>query len=554
MPELQWNGKDAILNHHHSVPIRTLELDEQNSHPKGIEHTLDDNLVITGDNLDAMKALLPKYAGKVDVIYIDPPYNTGNEGWVYNDNVNSPMIKDWLGKAVGNDDLQRHDKWLCMMYPRLQLMKQLLKMGGVIFVSIDDNEVHHLRSVMDEIFGEHNYVGTITWESKTQPHNTGDSAENLQTKCEYILCYTNGVKQTFNRESLKEKEYPEEDEKGVFRLEKMNPKSNLGTYYRPTMVFDNGSPLPQNMRWQISEETFLSYQKRNDVTYKNNGSYLKIRPEDEHAFKYAPFWSHLFDKEAYGTAKSGLSELKGLFPEGLPVPFETVKPTKLLSKLLFHIKNKNALILDPFAGSASTFHAMLQANQNDNGNRKIIMIEQMEYSQCLTQERTKRVIDGVETAKDAQVQAGLGGSFTAVTLGQAMHLQELATLPESELPPRDALASWVFYNTTLQALPKVVAPNATHCIGETDTHTVHLLYEANLAFLRSSAGAFTLGLAERIAEQANGNGKEAIVYAPMSFVDVKTIRQNKWKIRYCNLPYELLQVEAVKPPSTEAIM
>jgi adenine-specific DNA-methyltransferase len=133
MPELQWNGKDAILNHHHSVPIRTLELDEQNSHAKGIDGwqaSLDDNLIITGDNLDAMKALLPKYAGKVDVIYIDPPYNTGNEAWVYNDNVNSPMIKDWLGKTVGNDDLQRHDKWLCMMYPRLQLIKQLLKMGG----------------------------------------------------------------------------------------------------------------------------------------------------------------------------------------------------------------------------------------------------------------------------------------------------------------------------------------------------------------------------------------------------------------------------------------
>jgi len=133
MPASTWTGKNEVRHHHETVPIRTLELDESNSHAKGIDGwkpSLDDNLIITGDNLDAMKALLPKYAGKVDVIYIDPPYNTGNEGWVYNDNVNSPMIKDWLGKVVGNDDLQRHDKWLCMMYPRLQLMKQLLKMGG----------------------------------------------------------------------------------------------------------------------------------------------------------------------------------------------------------------------------------------------------------------------------------------------------------------------------------------------------------------------------------------------------------------------------------------
>jgi adenine-specific DNA-methyltransferase len=130
MPELHWNGKEAVQNHHHTVPIRTLNIDAPQSHPKNVEHTLDDNLIITGDNLAAMKALLPKYAGKVDVIYIDPPYNTGNEGWVYNDNVNSPMLKNWLGNTVGTDDLERHDKWLCMMLPRLQLMKQLLNMGG----------------------------------------------------------------------------------------------------------------------------------------------------------------------------------------------------------------------------------------------------------------------------------------------------------------------------------------------------------------------------------------------------------------------------------------
>ena len=116
-------------------------------------------MIIHGDNLHALKALMPRYAGKVNCIYIDPPYNTGNEKWIYNDNVNSPMMKEWLkGKSsVDGEDMERHDKWLCMMWPRLQLLRELLAEDGVIFISIDDNEQHRLRMVMDEIFGEENY-------------------------------------------------------------------------------------------------------------------------------------------------------------------------------------------------------------------------------------------------------------------------------------------------------------------------------------------------------------------------------------------------------------
>jgi adenine-specific DNA-methyltransferase len=159
MPNLQFKGKTFVQNHHLAVkyhqlvPRKDLSLTDKIS--------LHDNLIIHGDNLKALKALLPTYSGKIKCIYIDPPYNTGNENWIYNDNVNSPMIKEWLGKVVDTEDLTRHDKWLCMMMPRLKLLRELLSENGVIFISIDDNELHRLKCLMDELFDEENFVGDI---------------------------------------------------------------------------------------------------------------------------------------------------------------------------------------------------------------------------------------------------------------------------------------------------------------------------------------------------------------------------------------------------------
>ena len=170
MPSLDFKGKSFIYTHHLGVPYRELLVDAAKSCvADGKQPDLDDNLILHGDNLEALKALLPRYAGKVDCIYIDPPYNTGTEGWCYNDAVNAPLMREWLkkeGNPVEREDLQRHDKWLCMMWPRLQLLRELLAEDGAIFVSIDDNEVHRLRAVMDEIFGEENFVATILWQKK----------------------------------------------------------------------------------------------------------------------------------------------------------------------------------------------------------------------------------------------------------------------------------------------------------------------------------------------------------------------------------------------------
>jgi hypothetical protein len=168
MPTLDWIGKDKVINHHKDVPYKVLErkysFDESGMHKEDIHSN---NMIIHGDNLEALKSLLPQYEGKIKCIYIDPPYNTGNEGWIYNDNVNDPKIRKWLGEVVGKEgeDLSRHDKWLCMMYPRLVLLQKLLADDGAIFISIDDNEVYNLKLICDEIFSQSNFLGDVTEKS-----------------------------------------------------------------------------------------------------------------------------------------------------------------------------------------------------------------------------------------------------------------------------------------------------------------------------------------------------------------------------------------------------
>ena len=207
MATLNFKGKSAVWNHHLSVPYHTFEKDKKSSLSGENEN---ENLLIEGDNLLALKALLPKYQGKIKCIYIDPPYNTGNEGCAYNDNVNNPIIKSWLGETVGKegDDLARHDKWLCMMTPRLKLLRELLSEDGVIFISIDDNEIHNLRSIMDEIFGEHNFLTTLIWESKlTGGHDSAD----INVTHEYVILYAKNKENNALNKKISNTEYPNFD-------------------------------------------------------------------------------------------------------------------------------------------------------------------------------------------------------------------------------------------------------------------------------------------------------------------------------------------------------
>ena len=182
MPTLNWLGKDKVVTYDAQVSYHVL------NHVYNFGGNTE-NKIIHGDNLLALKSLLPLYEGKVKMIYIDPPYNTGNEGWIYNDNVNSPQIQKWLGQVVGREgeDFSRHDKWLCMMYPRLKLLKKLLADDGAIFISIDDNEQANLKLICDEIFGSQNFVEIFSWKKTETPANL---ANKTKKSIEYIICYT----------------------------------------------------------------------------------------------------------------------------------------------------------------------------------------------------------------------------------------------------------------------------------------------------------------------------------------------------------------------------
>ena len=236
MPTLEWIGKSKVVNHHQEVPFRVLE--RQYSFDEMGKHTEDngsDNMIIHGDNLEALKALLPQYEGRVKCIYIDPPYNTGNEKWCYNDNVNDPHIQKWLGEVVGKEgeDLTRHDKWLCMMYPRLMLLQKLMhRTDGVIFISIDENEIANLKLICNEIFGSTNHVATLVWQKRYSRENRGAIGDAH----EYILVYASDVemfknirhKVEFDENSAKVYKNPNNDPKGRWRAVPMTAQG-----YRP---------------------------------------------------------------------------------------------------------------------------------------------------------------------------------------------------------------------------------------------------------------------------------------------------------------------------------
>src|SRR6266496_3992327 len=241
MPTLQFKGKSFVQNHHLSVKYHQLLPVKSNSLTDKV--SLHDNLIIQGDNLLALKALLPIYAGKIKCIYIDPPYNTGNENWVYNDNVNSPMIQDWLGKVVDKEDLTRHDKWLCMMMPRLKLLLELLSEDGVIFISIDDNEEHSLRQILDELFNDSNYVSTVVWQKKVSPSN---DAQWFSYDHEYLLVYAKSkinwrpIRLKRSEDQMKYYTNPDNDPKGPWNSSTYT--SNKTKEERPNLYYAITNP------------------------------------------------------------------------------------------------------------------------------------------------------------------------------------------------------------------------------------------------------------------------------------------------------------------------
>lgn len=511
MPTLNWIGKDKVLNHHLEVPFHVLErqysFDEAGKHE---EDNGSENMIIHGDNLLALKSLLPKYEGKIKCIYIDPPYNTGNENWVYNDNVNDPQIQRWLHQVVGKEgeDLSRHDKWLCMMYPRLKLLQRLLADDGVIFISIDDNEQANLKLICDEIFGVNCFVADTSWQ---RTYSTRHDSKGIVSEVEHVLIYskqTNWNPNKLPRTAEMNSKYKNPDNDiAVWRTDNAyapGAVSHQGMVYAIQHPFNGKMLYPSNGScWRYQQETMLAIMNgwceyelkeiddineralicgvaEGDVRKNVKAIVLKksLSESKEHAekvLKKGPWPKFFFTKNGKGgiARKTYLKNVGGKLPTNLwkhddvghtdeakkemlnifggKTTFDTPKPTRLLQFILTIATNKDSIILDSFAGSGTTAHAVLNMNKADGGNRKFICIEMMDYADTITAERVKRVINGYGEGKKAV--DGTGGSFSYYELGEPLLVDDKLNNAVST----EKIREYIYYMETKQALPEASA-------------------------------------------------------------------------------------------------
>lgn len=470
VPSLNWLGKDAVLNHHLDVPFRTLELKESFNCETGAS----ENKIIHGDNLEALKALLPKYEGRIKCIYIDPPYNTGNENWVYNDNVNSPKIRKWLGQVVGKEaeDLTRHDKWLCMMYPRLKLLQKLLADDGTIFISIDDNEQANLKLICDEIFGAGNFVSNIIWQKKFSPQN---DSKWFSDNHDFIVCYAKNKYSWYpnlmerSLESNSRYKNPDNDPRGVWASTDLAVKSYSKEYDYPITTPSGRIVYPTKGRcWMTSKERMKQLIEDNRVWFGKKGDnvprYKTFLCEVQKGIVPLSIWLY----EDVGHNQSAKQELKEIFSEESD-PFNTPKPSSLIERILQIATDKNAIILDSFAGSGTTAHAVLNLNKLDGGNRKFILVEMEDYADKITAERVRRVVNGYGDTE------GIGGDFCYYDLGPEMLLD--GNLNEAQ--PIEKIREYIYYTETNKPLDSQRVEQVGHefFLGDLDNTSYYLFYK-----------------------------------------------------------------------------
>lgn len=499
MPILQWIGKEKVVNHHLEVPChvlsRTYSFDEKG---QKAEDNGSENMVIHGDNLLALKSLLPKYEGRVKCIYIDPPYNTGNEGWVYNDAVNDPVIKRWLGEVVGKEgeDLTRHDKWLCMMYPRLKLLQKLLADDGCLIISISYHELHNLVNLLREIFGTKQIVTVTVQTSGGKPSGGFNYVQEYLVFVVPADFHANALDfcggnnrtpfegltlSTFDKTQRPNQTYPIFiDKNGVFAgvgkslQEQIDDGSYIGE--KADFPYDYSiAPKGTVAVWpvtakgkqcvwrQISERLQADWEKgfikisknksgsnqnQYSVQYLPSGVIKKIKDgklevlghedgvptllfgENQTVGGQVPtIWS----EKAFFTV-NGTQTLKDIFPES-PKTFDYPKSVALIESVVQAITKDADIILDSFAGSGTTAHAVLNMNKADGGHRKFILVEMGDYADSITAERVKRVIHGYGEGKKAV--SGTGGDFSFYELGAPLMKDGFLNEDASEKAIRD---------------------------------------------------------------------------------------------------------------------
>ena len=469
MPTLEWIGKDKVVNHHLDVPYRVLE--RQYSYDENGQHEEDngsENMIIHGDNLDALKSLLPRYEGQIKCIYIDPPYNTGNEKWVYNDNVNDPRIMKWLGQVVGveGEDLSRHDKWLCMMYPRLKLLQRLLADDGVIFISIDDIEVTYLRLIMDEIFGKSNFISQLVWKSRQNKDNR--NVTNVSIDHEYVLCY--GTKLRGCARKTDQYQNPDNDPRGPWVSANMAGLATADA--RPNLHYDLIDPSTginygrPAKGWRYDRNTMSRLISEGRILWPEtpNGRPRKKQFLSDLEAEFTGYSSII--GESFFT-RDGNKEQNAIWGQ---VVFDFPKNTGLLMELIEQATEDGDIILDSFAGSGTTAHAVLNMNKSDGGNRKFILVEMMDYADSITAERVKRVIHGYGEGKKAV--EGTGGNFSYYELGEPLMIGDVL----NEEVGVDKIREYVYFTDTKSRLPEP-HPDEPYYMGVHVNSAYYFYYE-----------------------------------------------------------------------------
>ena len=548
--------------------------------------------------LSPLKALLPLYAGKVDCIFIDPPYNTGNEGWCYNDNVNAPMIREWLeSNPIGIEDGLRHDKWCAMMWPRLRLLHELLSETGTLFVSIDDNETHRLRSLLDGVFGEDRFISEIIWKSADSSNN---DAKRFSVDHNAILVYSkdeNWISEKLERTDDDNQHYhnPDNDPKGPWfpgNLNSPNPRENL----RYTIQHPDGRTLqPPPNGWRWSKPVMDTKIASGEVEFVTTERGILRKPylADQGGLSPSTLWANL---DETGHNRNAKYELKRIFSElETSDVFATPKPTKLINKILKVIGNRAAIVLDSFAGSATTAHAVLETNRLDGGNRRFIMVEMEDYADSLTAERVRRIVNGYEfkgtqkielmrerlnwraltradelvqkveaianlhgheyeaikkTVKDGELivtgektvdnrAEGLGGTFTYCTLGAPVELDKV--LSGEALPSFDVIGSVLFHMATARAFDPSTMRQDDFYLGATEGQHVWLIYKPDLDWLKTPEAALTLSRAKAFA--ANDPTSRHLVFAPARYVSQKMLAEQNVAVEFVPLPFALYRVD-----------
>lgn len=594
MPSLQFKGKNIIWNHHQSplLPTHTLDLNKDLSYNT---KNANGNLIVEGDNLLALKALLPEYQGKVDCIYIDPPYNTGNEGWVYNDKVNSPMINEWLGQTVGkeSEDFTRHDKWLCMMTPRLKLLHEMLSDKGVIFVSIDDNEVHHLRMLMNEIWGDENFVDEII--VQTNPRGS-QSSTFLANTHEYILVYGKNMNELIlnglSKSDGSELEYKYFDTIKNDKYRLLGLRQRGGAWKkedRPKMYYpiyintlDGSVSLEKSELFTIEclpkrptgEEGRWTWSKEKLQLESNMIFGKKVKRDDDE--NYWDIFRKDYFSDEFGEVKetkaktiwaekevnyqNGRTVLKELFNLDI---FDYPKPVEMVKKCLILGSSKTSIILDSFAGSGTTAQAVLELNKEDCGNRKFVLVQMPEEIKLetpagkycienklplkissITRERVRLAIEkkinpviphtgrlpGFEPERKE-----LG--FEYYNLGTPMDSWSIiSSQSNSDLPSFEKLAGYIWKNLTGEKKEFKQSKETgvkQYLLGEYKGEKVFMLYQANLEMLEGRELCMSLPIAKDLESLYPQCPK--LIYAPTCYLD--DWHREKYQIRYINYPF-----------------